>query len=298
MRTFLILIAASLSVLSGCESDSTPSASTDKPATASNAKPDAAEPDAAKPDASKKPDAHSEDDGHGHGKSEADMSPEELEAAKVEARKAITEFQKQYATLHADDLEVFAWDGVKGSKTPKITVIEFADFDCPHCKLAAFYTQDLVHRYGDNVQFVFKNYPLGKDCNDSLTNDVHPNSCRAAVGTVCAGRQGKFWQQHDGTFAKQGSLSKRTIKSIAKDIGLDMDRFNDCLEAAAPWDDVKTQVLQGRSLGLTGTPAFYVNGKALPSPHPLMIEAAMRVELKALGVTELPEDKDSLFGDS
>ncbi len=294
MRTFLILIAAASLALLGCGDSGTSSSGSSKgsstaPSTSSK------KPEKKK---KKKPAAHSADDGHGHGKSPEDMSPEELEAARVEARAAIADFLTSYKDIHADDLEVFSWDGVKGAEDAKVTVVEFADFDCPHCKLAAYYTQDLVHRYGDKVRFVFKNYPLGKDCNDSLKNDVHPNACRAAVGVVCAGRQGKFWQQHDGTFENQGSLSKRTIKAVAKDIGLDMDRFNECLDAPGPWDDVRTQVLQGRSLGLGGTPAFYVNGKALPSPHPLMIEAALRTELKAAGVVDLPEDKDALFGDS
>ncbi len=296
MRRFLIMFAAASLALAGCsgtEATSTPS-TTAKSAEA----PEPKKTDEAK-QAKKEAAEHSEHDGHGHGEPPEELSPEELEAAKVEARKAIAQFRTQYADLKPYDLEIFAWDGVKGLKDgAKVTVVEFADFDCPHCKLAAFYTQDLVHRYGADVRFVFKNYPLGKDCNDSLQNDVHPNACRAAVGTVCAGRQGKFWEQHDGTFENQGGLSKRTIKSIAKGIGLDMDRFNECLDAPGPWDDVKTQVLQGRSLGLSGTPAFYVNGKALPSPHPLMIEAALRTELKALGVTDLPEDKDALFGDS
>jgi protein-disulfide isomerase len=291
-KTLMVMVAAALLALPACsgrtEAPSGPAASASKPATAT-------------PAAKKAEDetsSHSEHDGHDHGKDPADMSPEEMEAAKVEARKAIVEFRTAFADTPADDLEVFAWDGVKGAKDAKVTVIEFADFDCPHCKLAAFYTQDLVHRYGDRVKFVFKNYPLGTDCNDSLQKDVHPNSCRAAVGVLCAGRQGKFWRQHDGTFDNQGSLSERTIKKIAKEIGLDMGRFKKCLDAPGPMDDVRTQVLQGRSLGLSGTPAFYVNGKALTSPHPLIIEAAIRSELKKAGEAVLPDDKDELFGES
>lgn len=293
LKYLAALSLSALLALSGCGG-----AESDAPAESTSSAVKTAEAKTATKTAEAKPEKHSKDDGHGHGKTLDDMSPEEQEKAKDEARKAIAQFTAEYAALPSNDMEIFSWDGVKGADTAKVTVVEFADFDCPHCKLAAAYVQDLVHRYGDQVKFVFKNYPLGKECNDMLQRDVHPNACRAAVGVVCAGRQGKFWQQHDGTFENQGNLGKRTIKNIAKSNGLDMKRFEDCLEAEGPWEDVKNQVLQGRSLGLSGTPAFFVNGKALPSPHPLMIEAALRAELKAAGATNLPEDKDNLFGDS
>lgn len=293
MKSLLVTSLSVLLLLVGCGgAESEPSSSAPETTTKS------AEAKPAAPSSEAKAEKKPKHDGHGHGKTLEDMSPEEQEKAKEEARKAIAQFTADYNALPSNDMEIFSWDGVKGADDAKVTVVEFADFDCPHCKLAAAYVQDLVHRYGDQVRFVFKNYPLGKECNDGLKRDVHPNACRAAVGVVCAGRQGKFWQQHDGTFENQGNLGKRTIKNIAKSNGLDMKRFEDCLEAEGPWKDVENQVLQGRSLGLTGTPAFYVNGRALPSPHPLMIEAALRAELKAAGATTLPEDKDNLFGDS
>ena len=103
-------------------------------------------------------------------KSFDDMSPEEQEKALGEARKGVAEFAKTWGAADAMSIEVLGQDGVKGAgDDAKVTVIEFADFDCPHCRLAGYYVKDLAHRYGDQVRFVFKNYPLGSKCNDGLS---------------------------------------------------------------------------------------------------------------------------------
>jgi protein-disulfide isomerase len=142
---------------------------------------------------------------------------------------------------------------------------------------------------------VFKHYPLGTACNAGLSRDIHPHSCEAAVGTQCARRQGKFWEFHDHTFDNQGNLGTKTMLQVADQLGLDRAEFEECLNRDTLWDEVRAQVAQGKELGITGTPTMYVNGKELSSPHPLIVEAALREELKARGVTELPEDADDIF---
>ena len=222
-------------------------------------------------------------------------SPAEQKQALEEARKAVAEFIATYPTLSATDLPTNVFDGTKGLLDGGVVVTEFADFECPHCKLAGFYLKDIAHRYGDRVGFVFKNYPLGTDCNDNIKRNNHPDACEAAVGVQCAKRQGAFWPFHDGTFDHQGSLGRSRLLSIASEVGLDTEAFRDCLDKDTILDEVRTQVMQGRDAGLTGTPTFFINGKLLPSAHPLFVEAAIRWELSQRGEMQLPEDTDGIF---
>lgn len=225
----------------------------------------------------------------------AKLSEEEEEIAK--AKEAIAKFTEQYATLKPKEVPVFDFDGKKGNEMGAVTVIEFADFDCPHCKMAGIMMeQDFLPRYGENVRFVFKHYPLGQKCNEGLSRDLHENACQAAVAVQCAGRQGRFWEGHHGAFDKQGDLGRGTLVDIGKQIGLDHISYEQCLDDEGAWAEVKQSVTLGRSLGLQGTPAFFVNGKELPSPHPLFVEAAVRLELRALGITTLPADEAGFFG--
>jgi protein-disulfide isomerase/uncharacterized membrane protein len=222
-------------------------------------------------------------------------SPQEEQQALSEARKAVAEFIASYPAIEALELPTNVFDGTKGTLDAGVVVTEFADFECPHCKLAGFYVKDIAHRYGDRVGFVFKNYPLGTDCNDNLKRDVHPDSCEAAIGVQCAKRQGAFWPFHDSTFNNQGALGRSKLLSIASQLKLDVAAFEECLEKDSLLDEVREQVAQGRNAGLSGTPTFFVNGKLLPSSHPLFVEAAIRWELAELGEMQLPEDIDGVF---
>lgn len=226
---------------------------------------------------------------------EEDLSPEERALAIEQAKEAVSEFVAKWPSLEAKTITVNPYDGVKGKADADVVFVEFADFECPHCKMAGWFLKDIAHRYGDHVQFVFKHYPLGSACNSGLTRDIHPDSCEAAVGTQCARRQGLFWEFHDHTFDNQGNLGTKTMLSIADQLELDRGEFEDCLNRDTVWDEVRNQVAEGRELGITGTPSMYVNGKELDSPHPLIVEAALREELKARGVTDLPEDADDIF---
>ncbi len=224
-----------------------------------------------------------------------EMSPEERAKAIEQAKGAVAEFVAAWPSVEAHDIAVNPFDGIKGKADADVVFVEFADFDCPHCKMAGWFLKDIAHRYGDRVAFVFKHYPLGTACNAGLSRDIHPHSCEAAVGTQCARRQGKFWEFHDHTFDNQGNLGTKTMLQVADQLGLDRAEFEECLNRDTLWDEVRAKVAQGKELGITGTPTMYVNGKELSSPHPLIVEAALREELKARGVTELPEDADDIF---
>jgi protein-disulfide isomerase/uncharacterized membrane protein len=226
-------------------------------------------------------------DGHNHGeepKAFEDLTEEEKQKAIAESRAALVQFLEDFKTVEPKSIPLASFDATKGNATAKVTFIEFADFECPHCRQLGWYMQDIAQRYYELVHFVFKHYPLGKACNDMMSRDMHPEACQAAVATQCARRQGAFWPFHDQTFDSQGSLSKKKLEKIADGLKLDRSAFDACLTSDAAWDEVRAQVAAGRALGLQGTPAVYVNGKELPSLHPLAIETALRQELLNQGV--------------
>lgn len=238
-------------------------------------------------DTADKPEAQPEDD--------EPVDPEERAKAVAEAQGAVKEFLVDWPTLEAKEVKVNAFDAVKGTEGAPVTLIELADFECPHCRMAGYFLKDIAHRYGHAVQFVFKHYPLGTACNPNLGRDLHPDSCEAAVGAQCARRQGNFWDFHDQVFDHQGNLGTKTLMRISDELGLDRAEFEACIQKETLWDEVRTQVEDGKNLGISGTPAVFINGKELPSAHPVLIEAALREELKKAGVTDLPADPDGLF---
>lgn len=243
--------------------------------------------------------AGSTETGKGDGGADAPKSaPQDDEASQIaEIKKAVAEFYAAYASVVAKEVAVAPTDGSAGNGMAIVTVVEFADFDCPHCKMAGvMIEQDFLPRYKDLVRFVFKHYPLGQKCNAALQRDLHPNACEAAVAVQCGGRVGKFWETHHAVFDKQGDLGRSTLLGIGRDLGFDPSQFEACLDDESAWEEVRQSVQIGRRLGLQGTPAFFVNGKELPSPHPLLVEAAVRAELKAAGVTDLPADPGGFFG--
>ena len=233
--------------------------------------------------------AGADDEGASPGNAETD------EQALEQARSAIKEFLAAYPSLDGTPLELNPFDATKGDLDSGLVVTEFADFECPHCRLAGVFLKDIAHRYGDRVGFVFKNYPLGTACNDNLKRDVHPDACEAAVAVQCAKRQAKFWPFHDLTFENQDDLGRSKLLSIAAQLGLDQDAFEECLQKDTVLEEVRTQVRQGKEAGLEGTPTFFVNGRQLPSAHPLFVEAALRYELTERGEMVLPDDPDGLF---
>jgi protein-disulfide isomerase len=135
----------------------------------------------------------------------------------------------------------------------------FSDFQCPGCRELAGRLGGLRLRFGDNLQIVFKHYPLSTGCNDALTVDLHPGSCRAALAAVAAARQGRFWQFHDALFATD--LATESPEDVARRLGLEMDRFRAELRSGAPRESVRADVALGSALGINETPALFLNGR-------------------------------------
>jgi protein-disulfide isomerase len=138
---------------------------------------------------------------------------------------------------------------VHGAKNPPVTLVEFADYECPYCQKITPELQKLEKEYGDRLAVVYKDFPL----------PMHHTSQKAAEAARCAGEQGKFWEYHDVLFYSK-QLQIADLKNDARVLKLDGDRFDKCLDDGAETAPVKKSLDEAQKLGLTGTPSFFVNG--------------------------------------
>lgn len=137
----------------------------------------------------------------------------------------------------------------KGSQDAPVVFVEFADYECPYCQKVNPQIQQIKKEYGDKVALVFKDFPL----------PMHHSAEKAAEAARCAGEQGKFWEYHDVLFYSK-LLDVDALKEHARVLKLDGDKFDDCLDSGREAAAVKQDLEEGKSLGLTGTPSFFVNG--------------------------------------
>ena len=147
---------------------------------------------------------------------------------------------------------------VLGPDSAKVTVIEFSDFQCPFCSRVWPTLLRLRQEYGDDVRIVFKHLPLS----------IHSKAPGAHAAAEAAGRQGKFWPMHDKLFAGQRLLSDAQYDAWAKEIGLDLERFKQDASSPAVKERVQRDLAEAEKLGVTGTPAFFINGRYLSGAQP------------------------------
>ncbi len=189
---------------------------------------------------------------------------QELEAVKTDLeaiKKQMGELQKQLAQRQAPPdpaapVTMSVGDGpALGSADAPITIVEFSDYQCPFCKRHFANTLSALQAgYIDTgkVRYVFRDFPL---------DSIHPYARKAAEAARCAGDQGKFWDMHDMMFANQGALMQDNLKRFARDMKLEGDAFDACLDGGKYAKTVEADVAAGSAAGVTGTPKFFI-GKA------------------------------------
>ena len=139
----------------------------------------------------------------------------------------------------------------RGNDSALITIVQWSDFECPHCAYVGSTLELLEAKYGSDVRFAFMHFPL----------TFHTNSRDAAIAAEAAGEQGKFWEMHDLLFDNMRDLSDKNYVKWARELKLDVKQFKKDLadpDIAKRVDDMKAQ---GEALGLAGTPTFFVNGR-------------------------------------
>ncbi|HLC67299.1 MAG TPA: DsbA family protein [archaeon] len=151
---------------------------------------------------------------------------------------------------------------VAGSDNATVTILEYSDFQCPFCGQAEPTIKQILDKYPNDVRVIYKHFPLSQ---------IHPYSEKAAEAAECAADQGKFWEMHDIMFANQNNLYTNSLKQYAKDIGLNTDDFNSCLDSGAMKPRVDNDLRDGGEAGVRGTPAFFVNGRLISGAQPFSV---------------------------
>ena len=163
---------------------------------------------------------------------------------------------------------------VRGNAKAPVTIVEFSDFQCPFCVRARPAVTRVREAYGDDVRWVFRHFPLS----------FHQYAEKAGEAAACAGDQGKFWEMHDTLWANSTKLDVADLKGYAGTLGLDTAAFGQCLDSGRHAGLVDRDMEAGQAYGVSGTPAFFVNGRPLVGAQPF--EAFQQViddELQRVG---------------
>ncbi|MDA1186146.1 MAG: DsbA family protein [Acidobacteria bacterium] len=161
-------------------------------------------------------------------------------------------------------------DPILGNPDAPVTIIEFGDYQCPMCRIFWKETMPRIkEQYVDTgkVQIVFRDFP----------QDVHPEASPAAMAAECAEDQGQYWEYHDKIFHEQDRRRREgevvrfrvsDLKRWARDLGLDTATFDVCLDSERHKAEVESDYADASSVGVNGTPFFFVNGRVLAGAHP------------------------------
>lgn len=149
-----------------------------------------------------------------------------------------------------------------GSSKPKVTIVEFIDFNCLLCKNSFSKTRAISLKYKDSVKIIIRDYP------------IYEGSLDLALAARCAGEQGLFWVMHDKLFINQKKFELSALPELANQIGADITRFNSCLNGQKYLNDIKKDYSDGESLKINGTPTWFINGYKIDGdiPYDLFIQ--------------------------
>jgi protein-disulfide isomerase len=148
-------------------------------------------------------------------------------------------------------LPVGARDHDQGPADAAVTLVEYGDYECPHCRRAYPIVKQVQNVMHGRLRFVFRNFPL---------RESHPHAQHAAEAAEAAGAQGKFWEMHDRLFERQFALEDENLIEYARDLGLDVERFAEELANGVYQPRVREDFRSGVMSGVNGTPTFFVDG--------------------------------------
>ena len=140
-----------------------------------------------------------------------------------------------------------------GSEHARVTVVEYGDFECPSCKVAATTPNLLLERFPNRIRFVFRHFPL---------QEAHPHALMAAEASEAAAAQGKFWPMYDVLFQNQAHLKDKDLYRYAAGLGLDMARYTAEMDDHIYLQKVREHIEGGRRSHIRATPTFFVDGVA------------------------------------
>ncbi len=172
-------------------------------------------------------------------------------------------------------------DHVRGPARAPLTLVEYADFECPFCARATGAARELREHFGDELRYVFRHLPM---------SDVHPHSELAAVAAEAADAQGRFWQMHDLLFTRQNELEREDLIGYAADLDLDVEEFVRDLADEDLAQQVREDVAGAEASGARGTPTFFVDARRHTGPHDARTLTRQLEALRADGPPDLSPD--------
>lgn len=168
---------------------------------------------------------------------------------------------------------------VKGQLQAPVTISEFVDFRCPACARAREVLKKVLEGHPDDVRLVFHHYPLDSECNPNLPRPVHPASCLASFAAECAGEQDKFWEYADRLFTDQREYTRPDLETYAGFVGLDINRFNTCMNEGRSKEFVRKDIDAAQQIGVNSTPTLVVNGRRIEGlPKPEQFDTIVKIE--------------------
>ena len=188
------------------------------------------------------------------------------------AKEYIQELREQASIeiyIDAPRVEVSATGPSLGPDDAPVTIVEFSDYRCGYCRKAESTLEQLLERYPSEVRLVSRHFPL------------NPVSRGAAEAAACANEQGRFWEFHRKLFASGGKVDAESLRQYASEADLNVDAFQTCVDERRFQADIEADLAEGREAGVTGTPAFFVNGIAVKGARPLdhfvgLVESELR----------------------
>ncbi|MBI4437499.1 DsbA family protein [Candidatus Uhrbacteria bacterium] len=153
-----------------------------------------------------------------------------------------------------------------GNPGARVTIVEFAEFQCPYSQEASFTMRELAAKYPDDVFYVYRDFPL---------TDLHPLAQLAAEAGECADEQGKFWEYHDKLFQNQSSLTQESFVAFASELNMRVDQFESCLSSGRYASEVEEDLKDGAEAGVRGTPTFFINGNRIAGAIPAEVMEAI-----------------------
>lgn len=163
----------------------------------------------------------------------------------------------------------------RGAESPKITIYEYSDFECPYCGKVQPAVEEVLRAYPDSVRLEFRHNPLV---------EIHPRAMPSAIAAVCAEEQGKFWQMHDLFYANQQALEDADLEKYAGQAGLDVASFKKCIASDAAAAKVKVDMAEAAREGVLATPTFVIGKTIVRGAQPFPVfKSAIDSELARAG---------------
>lgn len=175
-----------------------------------------------------------------------------------------------------------ATDYSRGPQDAPIQVVEFSDYQCPACRMLYGVLEEVLKEFPDKVHFVLKNFPLDNKCNASVKREFHKFACLFAEFTRCAGEQNKFWEGVDFVFrlemaqeVEPDEIAGLLIQG-AEVFGMDEQALQSCIEEGRALPAIKSDIEQGLSMNIAGTPSLWINGRRFELVSPENIKPALQ----------------------